>query len=190
MDVDMPILRKSAALASLVLCCVALRAAADAVIVENGKSSWFIVAGRGERDSRIRLEAPDFPLDISAVLSRGYAACDDAESRGNADADYHFAPYRDLPLARAKIGRKVENRGGRWTVTLTADTPAFFVWANARGMKGEFSDNSFTLLPERSKVLVFDAKGNDVSLESFNANLSVVSLTDSFCGNQCSFLLK
>ena len=110
--------------------------------------------------------------------------------RGNADADYHFAPYRDLPLAWAKIGRKVENRGGRWTVTLTADTPAFFVWANARGMKGEFSDNSFTLLPGRSKVLVFDAKGNDVSLESFNANLSVVSLTDSFCGNQCSFLLK
>ena len=93
-------------------------------------------------------------------------------SHGTVVNDYHFAPYRDLPLARAKIVRKVENRDGRWTVTLTADAPAFFVWANVKGMKGEFSDNSFTLLPGRPRTLSFVTK-NKVSPQTFCERLTL-----------------
>ena len=90
--------------------------------------------------------------------------------------DYHFAPYRDLPLEKAAIDVKAEPDGRR--VTLSADKPAFFVWVNARGARGEFSDNSFTLLPGRPKTLTFEAKDPKAPLERSVESLSVQSLSD------------
>ena len=40
-------------------------------------------------------------------------------------------------------------------ITLAADKPAFFVWANVRGVRGEFDDNCLTLLPGRPRTLTF-----------------------------------
>lgn len=46
----------------------------------------------------------------------------------------------------------------RFEVTLTTDRPAFFVTLDTPGIRGIFSDNSFTLVPGRTKVLTFSAK--------------------------------
>ena len=88
--------------------------------------------------------------------------------------DWHFGFYKDMPLAQAKV--KVEKIGCReessaanvrsTAYRLTADAPAFFVWANAKGCCGEFDDNCFTLLPGRPKVIVRTAGGADVSAVS------------------------
>ena len=88
--------------------------------------------------------------------------------------DRLFAPYREASLAPAKV--KVRTDGCR--VVLEADRPAFFVWANVRGIRGEFDDNSFTLLPGRPKTIVFTPKDEGVTPAAFRAALSVRQLAD------------
>ena len=55
---------------------------------------------------------------------------------------------------------------------VSTDYPAFFVWLNATGVRGEFSDNSFMLLPGRPRKITFIPK-EKVSKEVFNRSLSV-----------------
>ena len=54
---------------------------------------------------------------------------------------------------------------------VSTDYPAFFVWLNATGVRGEFSDNSFMLLPGRPRTITFMPKAN-VSKERFKRSLS------------------
>ncbi len=67
--------------------------------------------------------------------------------------DWHFGFYKDMPLAKAVV--EVARRDGDSKITLVTDKPAFFVWANASGVRGEFDDNCLTLLPGRPKTLTF-----------------------------------
>ena len=73
---------------------------------------------------------------------------------GTYQNDWHFGYYKDMPLAKAKIS--VEQRGN--VLHLSTDKPAFFVWANAKGVRGEFDDNCFMLLPGRPRILRFDGR--------------------------------
>ena len=72
-------------------------------------------------------------------------------AQGISRNDWHFGYYKDMPLAAAKIEAKVDGD----TLAISSDKPAFFVWANVKGVRGEFDDNSFTLLPGRSRKLSF-----------------------------------
>ena len=79
--------------------------------------------------------------------------------------DWHFGFYKDMPVVQAKVEAKVEKKvksggeGEEWTVRLLTDKPAFFVWADVPGVRGEFDDNCLTLLPGRPRTLRFTAKG-------------------------------
>lgn len=86
-------------------------------------------------------------------------------SCGAATNVVHFGRLRDMPLEDAKISVSIDGAN----VTLATDKPAFFVWANVRGVKGEFDDNCITLLPGRPRTLRFS---RDIDKERF----SVVSL--------------
>lgn len=68
--------------------------------------------------------------------------------------DWHFGYYKEQPLADAHVDVKID----RDSLMLTTDKPAFFVWANQKGVRGEFDDNAFTLLPGRPKKLVFNGR--------------------------------
>ena len=52
---------------------------------------------------------------------------------------------------------------------LASDKPAFYVFAEFKGIKAHFSDNSFTLLPGRSRVLAFENDGGFTVEELENA---------------------
>ena len=65
--------------------------------------------------------------------------------------DWFFAPFKESPVAEARITADVSGR----RVTLSADRPAFFVWADVPGVRGEFDDNSFTLLPGEPRTIEF-----------------------------------
>ena len=54
---------------------------------------------------------------------------------------------------------------------VATDYPAFFVWLSAPGMRGEFSDNSFTLLPGRPRMITFTPKDAGTTLDAFRAAL-------------------
>lgn len=94
--------------------------------------------------------------------------------RGVFQNDWHFDFYKNVPLAKSKLTQTLKQSKGQTTsFELSTDKPAFFVWANIRGIPGEFSDNCLTLLPGRPRVLVFDA-----SAESIREQLTVRSLSD------------
>ena len=76
-------------------------------------------------------------------------------ARGTFQNDWHFGFYRDMPLARAKVTTTVTPSGA---LELATDRPAFYVWANVKGVRGEFDDNCFTLLPGRPNTLTFVGK--------------------------------
>ena len=85
--------------------------------------------------------------------------------------DWIFGYYKAFDLADANVTASFDG----FKVTLSTDKPAFFVWANVKGVHGEFDDNSFTLLPGRPKTLTFTPKG-DISSEEFCNAFSVTHL--------------
>ena len=85
--------------------------------------------------------------------------------------DWLFDYYKTYDLAEANVTTVFDG----FKVTLSTDRPAFFVWANAKGVRGEFSDNSFTLLPNRPVEIQFMPKGN-VSSDEFERTFSVTHL--------------
>lgn len=96
-------------------------------------------------------------------------------SQGVCQNDWHFGFYKDMPLAKAIVQAKVRENDGRKFLVLSTDKPAFFVWANVRGVRGEFSDNALTLLPGRQKEIEFIAK-QDVGSDTFRNDLTVRDL--------------
>lgn len=85
--------------------------------------------------------------------------------------DWMFDHYKTYDLADANLTTTFDG----FKVTFSTEKPVFFVWANVKGIRGEFSDNSFTLLPNRSVEIVFTPKGN-VSADEFKRAFSVTHL--------------
>lgn len=85
--------------------------------------------------------------------------------------EWFFAPFKNAHLEDATISATVNG----FDLTLSSDKPAFFVWANAYRISGEFSDNSFTLLPGEPRTLKFSPKCC-TSPDIFRQSLSIVHL--------------
>jgi beta-mannosidase len=94
--------------------------------------------------------------------------------------EWFFHPFKRHELGDARVDAIPSERGGRWTVTLTTDKPAFFVWANAEGIRGEFSDNSFALFPGRPVTLTFTPKDEAATFDDFAKALTVTHLRKTY----------
>ncbi len=94
--------------------------------------------------------------------------------------EWFFNVYKACPLANADVRLKAFNDGGAWKVALTTDRPAFFTWVNATGIPGEFSDNSFTLYPDRPVTLTFTPKNPETRFSDFKNALSVFHLRKTY----------
>jgi beta-mannosidase len=95
--------------------------------------------------------------------------------------DFFFNTFKKCELGDATVMVKTEKRGNDWLVTLTTDKPAFFVWLNVPQAKGEFNDNSFTLLPGKPITLSYCPKGNSpLSYEAFCKQLTVTHLRKTY----------
>ena len=99
---------------------------------------------------------------------------------GTFQNDWHFGFYKDMPIAEAKI--RVDPDDEHRKVSLTTDKPAFFVWADVRGVRGEFDDNCLTLLPGRARTIAFVEKDHDGVAASLSKNLSVKDLSSVVAG--------
>ena len=96
--------------------------------------------------------------------------------RGEYANEKLFAHYKDSPLEPTEVRAAFDG----FQVTLSCDRPAFFVWANAKNCRGEFDDNSFTLLPGRPKTLVFTPKDPDLTAEAFQKTFAVKHLRETY----------
>ena len=84
--------------------------------------------------------------------------------------------FRRAPLADPKIKVETADIGGRFAVTLSAEKPAFYVWANVWKTPGEFDDNFIALMPGEKRTLVFTPSAPGLSLDAFRKALSVKDL--------------
>ena len=83
------------------------------------------------------------------------------------------ADYKgELPKANVKA----EVNG--FSVTLTTDKPAFWVWMNAKGIRGEFDDNAVTLVPGVKRVFTFEPADKATTPEAFKSAFSVTHLAE------------
>ena len=88
--------------------------------------------------------------------------------------DFFFAPFKDSPVQEARVSVEVSG----FDVAVSADRPAFFVWLDAPGLRGEFSDNSFTLLPGEPRTVRFVPKDPSATPEAFARALSATHLRE------------
>ena len=89
--------------------------------------------------------------------------------------DWMFGYYKEFDLEDAQIRAEFDG----FKVKLSTDRPAFFVWANVKGVRGEFSDNSFTLLPGCPVTLEFVPK-DETTHEEFRRKFSLRHLRDTY----------
>ena len=84
------------------------------------------------------------------------------------------AAYNDVELPKANVRAAVDG----FKVTLTTDKPAFWVWMNAKGIRGEFDDNAVTLVPGVKRVFTFEPADKSTSPEAFKSAFTVTHLVD------------
>ena len=97
------------------------------------------------------------------------------EMDGAPQNGFFFSPFKDAPLADAAVAAAFDG----FRVTLSSDAPAFFVWANAEGIRGEFDDNSLTLLPGEPRTIAFSPKDAATTPDAFRRAFSVSRLRPS-----------
>ena len=102
-------------------------------------------------------------------------------AEGCPDNDWQFQFFRDSELAEANVKAELSETDGVWTVSLSTDKPAFFVWADVPGIRGIFSDDSFTLLPGHPKTLTFTKRPNEkATFSDFRRAFTVTHLRQSY----------
>jgi len=84
------------------------------------------------------------------------------------------AAYNDVELPKANVKAEIDG----FKVTLTTDKPAFWVWMNVKGIRGEFDDNAVTLVPGVKRVFTFEPADKATTPEAFKAAFSVTHLTE------------
>ena len=79
---------------------------------------------------------------------------------------YLPAAYKRYELPDAKVeARVLSGAGNRFVLRVATDAPAFFTWLETPGIRGTFSDNSFTLLPGEPREIEFVAKDQTTERE-------------------------
>jgi beta-mannosidase len=84
------------------------------------------------------------------------------------------AAYNDVELPKANVKAEIDG----FKVTLTTDKPAFWVWMNVKGIRGEFDDNAVTLVPGVKRVFTFEPADKATTPEAFKAAFSVTHLVE------------
>ena len=96
------------------------------------------------------------------------------------DNECFLAKYKQYQLPEPVIRRRLfRDAAGNLHLELAADKPAFYVFAEFKGIRATFSDNSFTLLPDKPRDLTFRTDGA-VSPETLEEVLTVRHLRGSY----------
>jgi beta-mannosidase len=89
--------------------------------------------------------------------------------------DHFFTEYKRCHLPEASLKAAAREVNGSYQVEVSTDMPAFFVSLECKGIRGEFDDNCFTLLPGKPRTLAFAPK-EAVTFKGFQDSLKVSHL--------------
>ena len=94
--------------------------------------------------------------------------------------EWMFDLFMNHDLAKTDVKTTFAEKDGTFLVTLSADKPAFFVWANVWRTRGEFDDNAFTLYPGEPRTITFTPKAPGMTLDAFRKAFSVTHLRNTY----------
>ena len=83
-----------------------------------------------------------------------------------------------MPASQIKHQLYYDGKGALH-LKLSSNYPAFYVWAEFKGINAVFSDNSFTLLPDEPRDLTIELK-KAVPLEELEKALTIRHLRGSY----------
>ena len=130
-------------------------------------------SGSSKKILELRLEdLPFAPNEAFMTISSKFS---DSEHMNT----HFFAPYKQCNLAKANINIESKVEGDVFKLSLTSNAPAFFVNLETIGIKGTFSDNSLTLLPNCEVNLEFVPK-QQITLAEFQNSLTCKHLRESY----------
>ena len=125
----------------------------------------------------------DKAKQVGIAVGANYAAAvgkitprDDAVLELRFGDSVNFPVRADYKGELPKANVKAEVNG--FSVTLTTDKPAFWVWMNVKGIRGEFDDNAVTLVPGEKRVFTFEPADKSTTPEAFKAAFSVTHLAE------------
>ncbi len=93
-------------------------------------------------------------FDPTACFVELYGSLESADQQKfSCENSYFFDVFKHCALAMPKIAvTTAENGDGTFALEITTDKPAFFFTLDVPGIPGIFSDNSFTLMPGKTRV--------------------------------------
>lgn len=129
------------------------------------------------------MSAADFPAPFDTGFLELETTGVDAEGRSFCHENTAFlTPPKCSELAETRIEAEItgsEEEPGAFRIRLTSGAPAFFVWLAVEGDAGRFSDNSFTLLPDRPVELAYRAAGK-LDCADLKRRLRIVHLRETY----------
>ena len=91
-----------------------------------------------------------------------------------------LAKYKEYEFDQPQIQhRLLKNGNGQVQIELSTDKQAFYVFAELKGIPAKFSDNSFTLLPERPRMLTLHTEA-EYSISELEEKLVIRHLRSSY----------
>ena len=153
--------------------------------------SVFKVTGELRSQRKIAVELAEYAsttLESIPVAELSDTPAEDflyLEYRGEGDGiqcvnECFLAKYKEYQLPEPNISTSISrDENGIMHLRLSTDKPAFYVFAEFKGISAVFSDNSFTLLPGHPRDLTFKVDAS-ISLESLKDALVIRHLRGSY----------
>ena len=95
--------------------------------------------------------------------------------------EHVFSTWKSCELRKANVRYEVDRTESKnFCVTVFTDYPAFFVTLNATGIKGEFDDNCFTILPGELRKLTFRSKTSLLSKKQLQDAITIQHLRETY----------
>ena len=107
-------------------------------------------------------------------LTFDYEVSDGASVRTDR-TEWFFNRFVNMPLENPGLSFTTREQEGKWLVEVKAVKPAFYVWAET-SVRGEFDDNSLTLVPGETRTLVFTPKDELATFEDFRKSMKISTL--------------
>ena len=87
--------------------------------------------------------------------------------------------YKHAQIKKAEVKYNITENSGVYTIKLNTNAPAFFVAFDNDELSGTFSENNFTLLNNKEKVITFTPKAA-TTLDEVKGKLKLYHLSESF----------
>ena len=154
----------------------------------NPVTSVFDFAGRKVREEHAEVTAPAGSSrlvrrwhlsELITSSERQFVHLRLADAPEETGSEVFLTEPKRCSLSDANVTLDCRQTDNGYSITVSAERPAFFVSLFAAGIRGEFSDNCFTLLPASPRVISFQPRG-PAAWQDFTRALSVKHLRQTY----------